>query len=146
MTAFVLPAILVNSVRADPAPGRHEWLSVLPDIVVDLTERWSLRLGRPYQPGGRCAWVASVRDVAGCDLVLKVAWRHDEATHEADGLRAWAGEGAVRVHDSAAFDSTSALLLERCHPGIALGQVLVGAHLIPRGWAQVIPQVVVLGV
>ena len=92
--------------------------------MVDLAERWSLRLGQPYQPGGRCAWVAPVRDAGGRDLVLKVAWRHDEATDEADGLRAWAGEGAVRVHDSAAFDSTSALLLERCHPGTTPWQAL----------------------
>jgi streptomycin 6-kinase len=48
----------------------------------------------------------------------------------------------VRVHDSAAFASTSALLLERCHPGIALGQVLpepeqdeVVAALLQRLWS-----------
>ena len=52
VAAFVLPANLVDSVRTDPAPGRHEWLRVLPDIVVDLAERWSLRLGQPYQPAG----------------------------------------------------------------------------------------------
>jgi streptomycin 6-kinase len=141
VTAFVLPANLVESMRTDPTPGRREWLRALPDLVVELAERWSLRLGRPYQPGGRCAWVAPVRDAAGRDLVLKVAWRHDEATHEADGLLAWAGRGAVRVHDSAAFDATSALLLERCHPGTALGQMLpepeqdeVVAALLQRLW------------
>jgi streptomycin 6-kinase len=33
-----------------------------------------------------------VRDRLGRDLVLKVGWMHMEAEHEADGLRAWAGE------------------------------------------------------
>ena len=140
--SFVLPANLVDSVRTDPAPGRHEWLSVLPDIVVDLADRWSLRLGPPYRPGGRCAWVAPARDPGGRDLVLKLAWRDDEHD-EADGLRAWAGAGAVLVHDSAAFDSTSALLLERCHPGTPLGhaqpepeQDQVVAGLLQRLWRR----------
>jgi streptomycin 6-kinase len=76
-----------------------------------------LRLGAPFQPGGRCAWVAPARTVTRHDLVLKVAWRHEEAIHEADGLRVWAGHGAVRLYDSVAFDSTSVLLLARCEPG-----------------------------
>jgi streptomycin 6-kinase len=142
VAAFVLPVNLVDSVRTDPVSERREWLRVLPGIVVELAERWSLRLGQPYQPGGRCAWVAPVRNIAGRDLVLKVAWRHDEATDEADGLRAWAGEGAVRVYDSDVFDSTSALLLERCHPGTTLSQVLpepeqdeVVAALLQRLWS-----------
>ena len=138
--SFVLPANLVDSVRTDPAPGRHEWLSVLPDIVVDLAERWSLRLGQPYQPGGRCAWVAAVRDAGGRDLVLKVAWRHDEATDEADGLRAWAGEGAVRVHDSAAFDRPVRCCWNAATPGPPSGrpanpeQTEVVAALLQRLW------------
>ncbi len=139
VAAFVLPANLVDSVRTDPVPHRREWLCVLPGIVVDLAERG---LGEPYQPGGRCAWVAPVRDVTGQDLVLKVAWRHDEAAHEADGLRAWAGQAAVRLHDSEVFDSTSVLLLERCHPGTTLAAALpepeqdeVVAGLLRRLWA-----------
>jgi streptomycin 6-kinase len=141
VAAFVLPTNLVDSVRTDPVSGRGEWLRVLPDTVVDLAERWSLRLGQPYQPGGQCAWVAPVQDVAGRDLVLKVAWRHDEATHEAEGLRAWAGDGAVRLHDSDVFGSTSALLLERCHPGTTLARALpepeqdeIVAALLQRLW------------
>ena len=52
--------------------------------------------------------------------MLKVAWRHDEAAHEAAGLRAWDGHGTVRLHDSDVFGSTSVLLLERCRPGTTL--------------------------
>lgn len=51
----------------------------------------------PYQPGGRCAWVAPAVDRGGREVVLKVAWRHDEAAHEAEGLLAWSGDGAVRL-------------------------------------------------
>ncbi len=142
MATFVLPRSLVDSVRADALPERREWLRVLPDIVGELAWRWSLRLGRPYQPGGQCSWVAPARNTSGQDLVLKVAWRHDEAAHEADGLRAWAGQGAVRLYASDVFGSTSVLLLERCNPGTTLAEALlepeqdeVVAALLRRLWS-----------
>jgi streptomycin 6-kinase len=141
MAAFALPANLVASARSDPFPQRREWVRLLPDIVAELAERWSLRLGEPYQPGGQCAWVAPAGDATGQDLVLKVAWRHDEAEDEAAGLRLWAGQGAVRLHEADVFGSTSALLLERCQPGTTLGQALpereqdvVVAALLRRLW------------
>ena len=46
------------------------------------------------------AWVAPARDRLGRDRVLKVGWAHDEAEQEADGLRAWAGQGTVLIYDS----------------------------------------------
>jgi streptomycin 6-kinase len=142
MAAFALPANLVQSARSDPFPQRREWLRLLPAVVAELAERWSLRLGEPYQPGGQCAWVAPAQNAAGRDLVLKVGWRHDEAEDEAAGLRAWSGRGAVRLHEADVFGSTSALLLERCHPGTTLGQALpepeqdvVIAALLRRLWS-----------
>lgn len=142
MAMFRLPANLVESVRADVSSGRHDWVAALPDVVGDLVARWSLELGEPYQPGGQSAWVAPARDPAGRDLVLKVGWRHEEAADEADGLRAWAGQGAVLVHDSCAWASTSALLLERCRPGTTLAvslpepeQDVVVANLLRQLWS-----------
>ena len=109
----------------------------LPAIVAELTDRWSLTLGEPFEPGGQCSWVAP----AGPDQVLKVGWRHYEAEHEADGLRLWGGEGAVRLHAAQSFDQTSALLLERCVPGTPLSgampepnQDVVIAGLLRRLW------------
>jgi streptomycin 6-kinase len=110
-------------------------------MVAEFADRWSLEVGLPYQPGGRCAWVAPARDRAGRDLALKVAWQHDEALDEADGLRAWAGNGTVILHNSATVASTSILLLERCHPGTPLGGALpepeqdeIVAGLLRRLW------------
>lgn len=79
-----------------------------------------MEFGKPFQPGGQTAWVAPARSDAGGDLVLKVAWRHTEAAHEADGLREWNGEGAAQLHATDEFDDTTALLLERCVPGTTL--------------------------
>lgn len=139
--AVPLPDNLVDSVRCDPTPQRVAWLDAVPRLVATYADRWSLDLDPPYQPGGRCAWVAPARDRAGRDLVLKVGWHHDEATHEADGLRAWAGSGTVRLNDHAADESSTILLLERCHPGTCLGDALpepdqdhIVAGLLRRLW------------
>ena len=77
----------------------------------------------PFQPGGYSAWVAPVRTADGRDAVLKVGWTHDEALHEADGLRFWAGDGTVRLYASRADGPTTVLLLERCLPGTPLSEV-----------------------
>jgi streptomycin 6-kinase len=116
VTAFVLPENLVDSVRSDRSAQRDAWLAALPRLVDEFAGRWSLTIGSPFQPGGRSAWVAPARDRGGHDLVLKVAWQHDEAIHEAAGLRTWDGDGTVLLHDHATADTTSVLLLERCRP------------------------------
>jgi streptomycin 6-kinase len=116
-----LPENLVRTVaQCPPGAPMLAWLYGLPDVVADLAKRWSLDLGPPFQPGGSASWVAPARDRAGAALVLKVGWRHDEALHEVDGLRAWHGNGAVRLIDAAMIGQTCALLLEACEPGTAL--------------------------
>jgi streptomycin 6-kinase len=120
---------------AQDASGAR-WLGVLPEIVADLVRLWDLRLGHPY-PGANVSYVApAVR--GGERVVLKVQWPNEECAHEADALRLWDGNGAVRLlaHD----DDRHALLLEHCAPGTSLASsdcadplgVLIG--LLPRLW------------
>ncbi len=109
-----------NLVAAAEREGRAAWLAMLPATVARLAQAWSLSLEAPFQPGGQTAWVAPVRDRAGAELVLKVAWAHREALHEGEGLRVWAGNGAVRLHALEESADTIALLLERCRPGTPL--------------------------
>jgi streptomycin 6-kinase len=85
--------------------------------------------------------VAPVRSPAQTDLVLKIACRHPEAESEANGLRAWNGQGAVRLHAAEEIDTdTVTLLLEQCRPGSALAthpeeeQDTVIAGLLQRLW------------
>ena len=66
-------------------------------------QAWSSRLHRSGTSGRRAVsagrampWVGPARDGIGDELVLKVGWRHREAEHEADALRFWDGDGAVR--------------------------------------------------
>jgi streptomycin 6-kinase len=121
---------------------RQEWLAALPETVGSLKESWSMVVGEPYQPGGHTAWVAPATGTAGEELVLKVAWRHDEAAHEAEGLRQWNGSGSVRLIAVEDFSDTTALLLERCVPGTALSSVperdqdIVIARLLQRLWCE----------
>lgn len=142
MTTLRIPRRL-GEIAARPDGGDLAgWLAALPDVVAELAERWGLRLGEPYEPGGQCSWVAPAANAVGEALVLKVGWRHPEADHEAAALRLWSGNGAVRLIAAGTFDRTSALLLERCEPGGPLGgalpepeQDVVVAGLLRRLWA-----------
>jgi len=145
MTAVELFPMPRNLVHAAEREGRQAWLATLPTMVKELEGRWSLELGEPFQPGGQTAWVAPARSDVSGDLVLKVAWRHTEAAQEADGLREWNGEGAVRLHATEEFDESTALLLERCLPGTPLAsrpeseQDTVIAALLHRLWREPAP-------
>jgi streptomycin 6-kinase len=134
-----IPRRLAEEARRE---GRDAWLAGIPATVHRLRDRWSLDVGDPFEPGGQTAWVAP----AGPDTVLKVAWRHYEAEHEADGLRVWDGDGAVRLLAADTSDDTSALLLERCRPGTDLAglpepeQDVVIATLLGRLWREPPPR------
>lgn len=144
--AATMPRVRIPTCLAEPAGRKDErafasWVATLPAIVPDLVERWGLTVGDPYEPGGYCSWVAPARDAAGRELVLKVGWRHPEAEHEADGLRVWDGDGAARLHAAHNLDHPSALLLERCTPGMPLSSAVppaeadvVVASLLRRLW------------
>ena len=144
MTAAIrIPPQLLDAVEED---GRDAWLRVLPDRVAEVACDWELEVGDPYLPGGQCGWVAPASTQVGDELVLKVAWRHPEAEHEADGLRFWDGAGAVRCYAARTYEDTSALLLERCVPGAALNdsvsepeQDVILAGLLRRLWENPLP-------
>lgn len=117
------------------------WATSLPRIVDELARRWSLEVGRPFQPGGTASWVAPARNAAGDHVVLKVGWPHSEARDEAAGLRVWDGAGTVRLVDATTVGATAALLLEACQPGNALSghgsppeQDAIVAGLLHRLW------------
>ncbi|HEX4906285.1 MAG TPA: aminoglycoside phosphotransferase family protein [Acidimicrobiales bacterium] len=140
-----VPTYLQHSTDAG-GPARVVWLAALPAHVAALQDRWGLDLDPPFEPGGNCAWVAPATDDKGRDVVLKVAFRHDEGLHEAEGLAALGGDTAVEVY---AFehlaDDTTAMLLERCRPGAELRgrpepeQHVVITELLRAVWALDLP-------
>ena len=136
--AFRVP----RNLAASSGDERSRWLQALPSVVADVSHRWHLRVGEPFEPGGDTAWVAPARTADNREAVLKLAWRHTEALHEAAGLRVWNGDGAVRVYADDESEDTLVLLLERCVPGEELrtlpegGQDVVIAGLLQRLWRE----------
>jgi streptomycin 6-kinase len=113
------------------------WLERLPAIVAACAEQWSLTIGDPFPAAGASlALPATTQE--GQAAVLKVCFPHHESEHEADALRAWDGNGAVRLlaHDPERW----ALLIERCLPGEPLAKrprdeaLDVLCSLLPRLW------------
>ncbi len=99
-------------------PGRV-WLSSLPGRLAAAVDRWTLRLGAPYE-GGSCALVAPATLADGAPAVLKLPFPDRESEHEADALERWNGDGAVRLLGR--DDGIGAMLIERCLPGTRLAE------------------------
>ena len=97
----------------DETALESEWRQRLPALILELSTRWSLQLGQPFE--GHFAWVAPAGEVNGEPVVLKIGMPHREARTEAGGLRFFDGTGAVRLFES--DEEAFALLEERCVPG-----------------------------
>lgn len=121
--------------RATPEGLR--WLDELPRLVEVCRRRWSLQLGTPY-PDSYVSLVLPAERGGGEPVVLKIQFPGRESQYEADALRVWDGDGAVRLLDHDI--ERHALLLERCVPGTHLRQVPldeamdVFVGLLPRIW------------
>lgn len=114
---ITIPQDLSDSVERWFGERGRRWLGDLPATAAALAERWELRLGAPYS-GGTRALVLRATAAEGAAAVLKIPIRDDEDHAEADALRVYDGDGAVRL---LAYDEqTGALLLERAEPGSPL--------------------------
>lgn len=102
----------------------ERWLAALPGQIAALERAWALTRVADVPVAGECAWIGVVRR-DGDDAILKVTVPHDEARHEGEALRVWAGDAAVRLLARGA--DGFALLLERCVPGDTLWALPVDA-------------------
>jgi streptomycin 6-kinase len=91
------------------------WLA---PVAAEVAHEWRIELGRPFALA-RCSYIAP----AGNGAVLKVTpHEDDEADEEADALKLWDGDGAVRLLRRDA--RRRAMLIERARPGTDLSGVL----------------------
>jgi len=120
---------------------RQAWLDGLPAMLEELTDRWSLRTGPPFEHANvTCSWVAPVVCADGRSAVLKLGMPHMEGASEIEGLRFWNGDPTVQLLE--ADDDRGAMLLEQCQPGYSLHrepenkQDIVIATLLQRLWKR----------
>jgi streptomycin 6-kinase len=122
---------------ADTGLKHETWLERVPTLLDECVAEWGLRLGEPYEAGVAGHTVrADLPD--GRRAVLKLIYPHREAEQEAEALRAWDGDGAIRLlaHDADRW----AMLIERCEPGTQLAELppdeglAVLIDLLPRLW------------
>lgn len=112
---------------------RSEWEATVPATVARVSAAWGLDVGEPLVHDGECSWVAPCTRGAE-PLVLKIGWPHPESRDEALGLKEWAGDGTVLLHES----DGDVLLLERLGSPLSLlaeeEQDPVIAELLLRLW------------
>ncbi|MGW0826544.1 aminoglycoside phosphotransferase family protein [Streptomyces sp. NPDC002845] len=86
------------------------FIAALPEQAAAFMERWELRLDGPSMYG-MCALVLPVVRPDGTPAVLKLQLLDEESVGEPVALRAWDGDGAVRLLE---YDTTTGtMLLER---------------------------------
>lgn len=123
--------------------GGRDWLVRLPELVAGYEQRWAIRVGRAFSPGGTASYVAPATRADGSPAVLKLSPPDPAMRHEAAALGLYAGDGAVLLYEH--DPDPPALLLERCRPGTALPlavanpdeQVVIGARVLRRLWRPV---------
>jgi streptomycin 6-kinase len=142
--SFFVPARVRETAFGFGAEGTR-WLDTLPERVTALEQEWSLTAQPAFDADGSVSWVAPVQLSDGSQAVLKISIPHPEARHEADALRLFDGDGAVRL--LRASDDGFSLLLERCIPGTNLWPPEVeegnriGAAVLRRLWRARDPDV-----
>jgi len=100
--------------------GMNAWVGRLPRLAADVLDRWALRPDGAVAHG-MAAVVLPVIRADGTPAVLKLQEPRDETTGAVIGLRAWGGDGVVRLLDGDA--TTGAMLLERLDAGRPLSTV-----------------------
>jgi streptomycin 6-kinase len=82
---MVIPEQLIENCHK--VPERRYWLDNLPALLHQLTDRWSLRVGAPFDHANvTCSWVAPAVRADGKAAVLKLGMPHMEGADEIQGL------------------------------------------------------------
>jgi streptomycin 6-kinase len=118
--AIRAPDALVASHTAFFGDAGRAWLDALPRLAADHLARWALRRDGPVTCGA-VAVIVPVRLADATPGILKLQPIDEETAGEPVALRAWDGDGAVRLlrHDP----DSGTMLLERLDAGRSLGSI-----------------------
>jgi streptomycin 6-kinase len=100
--------------------GRR-FIAGLPRLAAEFLDRWELRRDGTAMHGVTALVLPVVRRTDGVEAVLKLQLLDEESEGEPVALRAWDGDGAVRLLDH--DEATGAMLLERLDPARMLSHV-----------------------
>ncbi|MFI7700186.1 aminoglycoside phosphotransferase family protein [Nonomuraea sp. NPDC049480] len=118
-TAIDVPDLFAASYGANGAEARA-WIADLPRLGGEFLDRWGLRPDGPAAYG-MASLVLPVLQADGTPAVLKLQQLREETAGTALGLRAWQGDGIVRLLD---YDEQSGTqLLERLNAARPLSSV-----------------------
>ncbi|MGV9384103.1 aminoglycoside phosphotransferase family protein [Nonomuraea sp. NPDC003707] len=118
-TSIDVPDLFAASYGANGAEARA-WLADLPRLGGEFLDRWRLRADGPATHG-MASLVLPVLQSDGTPAVLKLQQLREETVGTAPGLRAWQGDGIVRLLD---YDEQSGTqLLERLDAARPLSSV-----------------------
>ncbi|THA85781.1 aminoglycoside phosphotransferase family protein [Streptomyces sp. A0592] len=109
-----IPDGLVEAQVGFNGDAGREFIAALPARAAEFLERWGLRRTGPVMHGVT-ALVLPVERADGSGAVLKLVALDEESVGEPVALRAWDGDGCVRLLDHDA--DTGTLLLERLDAG-----------------------------
>ncbi len=113
----VIPASFSGELIRRSGNRARAWIESIPGLVEQLCGRWGVVLTgeRPFHGDVNLVFPAR-RGAERC--VLKICWHEHRTSDEATALRAWNGDGAVRLLE--ASPGTGAILLERLDAGHTL--------------------------
>ncbi|MER7130334.1 aminoglycoside phosphotransferase family protein [Streptosporangium saharense] len=100
--------------------SRRAWIAGLPRLAADFLDRWTLRPDGPAEHG-QASLVLPVIRADGEPAVLKFQQASEDNAGTAPGLRAWGGNGVVRLLDH--DPDTGTMLLERLDAARSLSSV-----------------------
>jgi streptomycin 6-kinase len=112
------------------------WIESLPLILDEIAERWSLKLGAPFELSYN--YVAPAIRADGTEAVLKLGLPNRELLSEMHALQVFDGHGMVQLLE-ADFDD-QIFLLERVRPGVELITLENDDEAVIRIAAQVMKQ------
>lgn len=115
-----VPDAFAASYGMNNASGRA-WIAALPGLAADFLDRWILRPeGHTWH--GMASLVLPVTRADGTSAVLKLQQVSEDNSGVAPGLRAWNGNGVVRLLDH--DPDTGTMLLERLDAARPLSSVV----------------------
>jgi streptomycin 6-kinase len=111
-----VPAGLAEAQARYEGDAGRAFVAALPGNAAGFLARWRLRRTGPALHGTTALVLPVVRGSDGTRAALKLQLRTGESAGEADALRAWDGDGAVRLLARGEAGGTDVLLLEAADP------------------------------